>query len=96
MSQCRLEPKIFSSFECSRYASDVTFHQTDSSTGNVSEGKVHFFERRKMDGHREKVSVLSSGLTIDCTAHYPGSVADVEKFREKYALNEEALKTVIP
>lgn len=45
--------------------------------------------------YKVEVSVLSSGLKIWRTAHYPGSVADLEVFKKIEAFYEEPSEKVI-
>lgn len=42
MSRCRTDSITIKNFEYARYATDVTFQQSNRPSGNISEGKVFF------------------------------------------------------
>lgn len=72
--------KTFSNFKYARYATDVTFHQTNRPTGNMQEGKEYYSGKHKLYGYKTEVSVLPNGQAIGCTKPYPGSVSDIDIF----------------
>ena len=78
-----------------RYATEVKFQQCNRPSGNMSEGKVYFSVKHKLYGYKVEVSVLPSGLAIGCTKHYPGSISDLEIFRNNSGFHEEASKKVV-
>lgn len=95
MLQSRGESTLFHSFDSARYAADATFQQSSRPTGNISEDKAYFSGKHKLYGYRVEVFVLPSGLRIGCTAHHPGSVADLDIFRKNEAFHEEASERII-
>ncbi|KAF0683493.1 hypothetical protein As57867_024385, partial [Aphanomyces stellatus] len=59
-----------------RYATDVTFQQTNVPAASFNEKKLYFSKKHSLYGHKVEVSVLPNGLAINCTCHYKGSVSD--------------------
>lgn len=74
--------RSFSSFPYKRYAADVTFQQPQRPSGSIQKGKVYLRGKQKLYGYRVEISVLPVGLAINYTAHYLGSVSDLERFQK--------------
>ncbi|KAE9236712.1 hypothetical protein PF005_g950 [Phytophthora fragariae] len=81
MEKLVLSGKTFKYFPCARYATDVTFQQANRPVGNHNEAIAYF-----------RVSVMSNGLALDCSAHAKGSVADITTFRSNDVFHVKALK----
>ncbi|RQM30850.1 hypothetical protein B5M09_013202 [Aphanomyces astaci] len=65
-----------------RYATDVTFQQTNVPSGAHAEKKIYYSGKHSLYGHRVEVSVVPNGFTIDCTKFYKISVSDKTIFDE--------------
>ena len=83
--------KCFESFPCALYATDVTFQQCNRPGGTMGEGKVFFSGKHHLYGLKVEVSVLPTGLAINCTDHARGSVADIEIFRSNMDFHRNKL-----
>ena len=83
--------KTFKNYKYARYATDVTFQQSNRPTGNMQEGKKYFSGKHKLYGYKTEVSVLRIGLAINYTAHYPGSVSDIDIFKNNINFHKKAL-----
>lgn len=83
MQKCRQENKVFDSFGLVHYATDVTFQQSNKQKRNTAEGKVYFSGKDSLYGYKAEVFVISTGLAVGCSLFYPGSVADIQIFREE-------------
>lgn len=68
----------FKTYKLARYATDVTFHQTNRPAGNHEESKKYFSGKHKLYGYKTEVSVLPNGLAILVSPHVPGSVSDID------------------
>ncbi|RHY07221.1 hypothetical protein DYB25_010653 [Aphanomyces astaci] len=74
-----------------RYATDVTFQQTNVPSGSYAEKKTYFSGKHSQYGHKVEVSVLPNGFAINCTAHYKGSVSDKAIFDDNLEFHVSAL-----
>ena len=72
--------KAFMHYLFAKFATDVTFQQANRSLGNHQEAKVFFSGKHKLYGYKCEVSVLPLGIACFATAHYPGSVSDIDIF----------------
>lgn len=61
----------------------------------MAEEKVYFSGSHKLCEQKVEISVLSTGLTIWCSLHYPGFVSDIKIFRENETFYEEASKMCV-
>ncbi|ETV95585.1 hypothetical protein H310_11020 [Aphanomyces invadans] len=66
----------FVNFPHARYATDVTFQQTNIPSGSYAEKKLFFSGKHHLYGHKVEMSVLPNGLAIYCSAFAKGSVLD--------------------
>ncbi|ETW03945.1 hypothetical protein H310_04360 [Aphanomyces invadans] len=66
----------FENYPHARYATDVTFQQTNVPVGSYAEKKLFFSGKHHLYGHKVEVSVLPNGLAINCTSYHKGSVSD--------------------
>ncbi|ETV63904.1 hypothetical protein H257_19163, partial [Aphanomyces astaci] len=83
MSQLAANGDRFTNYPYARYATDVTFQQTNVPAGSYAEKKSY--------GHKVEVSVLLNGLAINCTKHYKGSVADKSIFDDNLEFHANGL-----
>ena len=74
------------------YATDVTFEQTNRSSGNQQESKLYFSAKHKLYGFKVEVSVPPNGLAIGSSFYRPGSVSDLSMFREELEWHKKASK----
>ncbi|RHY70029.1 hypothetical protein DYB30_013045, partial [Aphanomyces astaci] len=65
-----------------RYATDVTFQQTNVPADDYAEKKLYFSGKHSLDEHKVEVSMVPNGFAIDCTKFYKGSVSDKTIFDE--------------
>ena len=83
--------KCFKYYPCVRYATDVTFQQSNRPSGSLEEGKEFYSGKHKLYGYKVEVSVLPIRLAIQCTDHFPGSVADINIFHKDMDFHKLAL-----
>ena len=95
MESMRKKNSSFKHFTRARYATDVTFQQSFQPSGSVQEGKRYFSGKHKLNGFKVEMCVLPPGIAIDCTGHYPGSVSDLEIFKENIRFHKRSLKKTI-
>lgn len=74
-----------------RYATDVTFQQTNMPTGLMQERSAYYSAKHHLHGYKVEVSVLPNGLAINCTQHYAGREADIEIFRRNHSFHLQHL-----
>lgn len=58
------------------------FHQALRESGIMQESKQYYSGKHHLCCLETEVSVLPSGQAIDCSATHPGSVANIENFRQ--------------
>ena len=73
--------KFFRHFKFARYATDVTFQQSNRPSGNLQEAKAHYSGKHKLYGYQVEVSVLPNGLALCCSRHYPAATSDIDIFQ---------------
>ncbi len=83
---------LFSHHPRARYATDVTFQQSNRPGCNLQEAKKYFSGKYKLYGYKLEVSVMPNGLAAMCSGHYPGSVSDIDIFSDMIANHKEAIK----
>ncbi|ETV68307.1 hypothetical protein H257_15749 [Aphanomyces astaci] len=66
MSQLAANGDRFTNYPYARYATDVTFQQTNPA-GSYAEKKSYYSGKHSLYGHKVEVSVLPNGLAINCT-----------------------------
>ncbi|KAF0713319.1 hypothetical protein AaE_011815 [Aphanomyces astaci] len=66
----------FEHYPYARYATDVTFQQTNVPVGSYAEKKLYYSGKHYLYGHKVEVSVLPNGLAINCTSYHKRSVSD--------------------
>lgn len=84
--------KGFSNYKFARYATDVTFQQSNRPCGNIDEAKKYFSGKHKLYGYKVEVSVLPVGFAIFCSDHYYGSKSDIDIFHEMRSQHRSALE----
>jgi hypothetical protein len=72
----------FQHYPAARYAVDVTFQQANMPSGSQQERAAYYSKKHKLHGYKMEVSVLPTGLAINCSHHYKGSEADITIFRK--------------
>ncbi|KAF0702525.1 hypothetical protein AaE_015869 [Aphanomyces astaci] len=82
MSQLAAGGHQFKNFPYARYATDVTFQQTNVPSGSYAEKKLFYSGKHHLYGHKVEASVLPNGFAINCTSYYKGSVSDKTIFDE--------------
>ncbi|KAE9161320.1 hypothetical protein PF002_g32403 [Phytophthora fragariae] len=92
MSKMALSGKSFKHFPCARYATDVTFQQANCPAGTHSEAITYYSGKHHLYGYKVEISVLPTGLAINCSPHVKGSVSDITIFRDNDAFHLNALK----
>ncbi|RHY71686.1 hypothetical protein DYB30_007549 [Aphanomyces astaci] len=74
----------FKNFPYARYATDVTFQQTNVPSGSYAEKKLFYSGKHHLYGHKVEASVLPNGFAINCTSYYKDSVSDKTIFDENF------------
>ena len=92
MAEAIREKATFRTYGMARYATDVTFQQTNRLRGNIQESKAYFSEKHKLYGFKTEVSVLANGLAVGCSRHYTGSTADIDIFYQNLAWHKTQLR----
>ena len=69
--------RTFTPFVFARYATDVIFEQSNGPVGTMQEGKHYFSGKHKLYGLKSEVSALPTGVALEVSRHYGGSVADI-------------------
>lgn len=86
---------MFCTVYFARYATNMIFSQICRSSGSVAEEKGYFPEKHKLYTYKAEMSVLSLKLAFGCTEHYPGSLADLEIFRQNSPFHNESSKMYV-
>ncbi|ETO80708.1 hypothetical protein F444_04824 [Phytophthora nicotianae P1976] len=81
----------FRNYPSARYATDVTFQQSNMPTGQIKERRAYYSAKHHLHGYKVEVSELPNGLALNCTAHYPGSEADIQIFRKNHEFHLQHL-----
>ena len=95
MASLQNSGRCFKNYPCARYATDVTFQQAYRPSGAMEEGKKFYSGKHKLYGYKVEVSVLPIGIAVDCTDHYPGSIADIDIFYNNLEYHKSALSKKI-
>ncbi|GMF46788.1 unnamed protein product [Phytophthora fragariaefolia] len=80
----------FPHYPAARYAVGVTFHESTVKSGSQKERAVFYSAKHKLHGYKTELSVIPTGIAINCSMHYRGSVADITIFRDNKAFHEAA------
>ncbi|ETP37585.1 hypothetical protein F442_14612 [Phytophthora nicotianae P10297] len=91
MEQLVLGGNTFDHHPYPRYATDVTFQQSNMPSGKMKERASYYSAKHHLHGHKVEVSVLPNGLALNCTKHYLGIKADIEIFRHNHAFHLQHL-----
>jgi hypothetical protein len=83
--------KTFTHHPAARYATDVTFQQSNVPYGLCEGRSIYFSGKHKLHGYKVEVSVLPTGQAINCTKHFPGRESDIEIFRHNEAFHVQCL-----
>ncbi|KAE9133659.1 hypothetical protein PF010_g2742 [Phytophthora fragariae] len=92
ISKMALSGKSFKHFPGARYATGVTFQQANRPAGTHSEAITYYSGKHHLYGYKVEVSVLPTGLALNCSPRAKGSVSDITIFRENDAFHLNALK----
>lgn len=71
---------LFCHFPYAINSTDVKFQQSNRSTGTIEKIKDSYSRKHKPFGYKEKVSVLSSDLALNCTSHARGKFSNISIF----------------
>ena len=80
MSRIFADKSQFGVYCVARYATDVTFQQSNLPWGNHEDTKGHFSGKHTIYWYKTEVSVLSNRIAIGASRHYMGSISDVDIF----------------
>lgn len=83
----------FNNFPYARYETYVKFQQSFQLNGRMQEGKI-FNEKYTLYGYKVEVSVVPSGMEIECTHHFPGAVSDLKIFQHARRFHLNAVKKI--
>ncbi|KAH9113011.1 hypothetical protein LEN26_002982 [Aphanomyces euteiches] len=78
----------FDHYPCARYATDVTFQQTNTPIRNPD---TYYSQKHHLHGLKVEVSVLPTGHAIHCTKAYPGTESYITIFRKNIDFHLSAL-----
>ena len=92
MSKLPQRKATFRTYELARYATDVTFQQSNRPAGNHSESKAMFSGKHKLYGYKTEVSVLPNGIAIGLSVHHPGAVLDIDIIYKRRNFHEAQIK----
>ncbi|KAJ8578303.1 hypothetical protein ON010_g904 [Phytophthora cinnamomi] len=92
MKQLTATGNTFANFPCARYATDVTFQQADTPSGRVNEIKKYFSGKHHLYGLKVEVSVIPTGVAVNCSSWEPGSVHDSTIFRSNKMFHISAMQ----
>lgn len=92
MQKLQNDATTFNYFDYARYATDVTFQQSNCPSGNILKGKKYFSDKHKMFGLKIEPFVLPIGICIGWTKHWPGSISDLKIVCQKDFFFNEASK----
>ena len=81
MLRLQTSNNAFRFYPCARYATEITFQQSNMPAGTQAERSEFYSAKHKQHGFKVEVSVLPNGLAINCTDHYRGSFSDITIFR---------------
>jgi hypothetical protein len=82
MRKVVLSGRAFNHFPAARYAVDVTFQQANMPSGSQQERASYYSAKHKLHGYKTEVSVIPTGLAINCSRHFKGCTADITIFRK--------------
>ncbi|GMF34288.1 unnamed protein product [Phytophthora fragariaefolia] len=91
MEMLVLGGNTFRHYPSARYATDVTFQQSNMPTGQMKEHHAYYSAKHHIHSYKVEVSVLLNGLALICTPHYPGSETDIEIFRNNHEFHLQNL-----
>ncbi|KAE8995647.1 hypothetical protein PR002_g19556 [Phytophthora rubi] len=92
MRHLTLTGKTFANVPCARYATDVTFQQADRPVGGYNDAKTYFSGKHHLYGLKVEVSVIPTGVAINCTDWEAGSMADISIFRANKHFHTSAMQ----
>ncbi|KAE9100205.1 hypothetical protein PF010_g14900 [Phytophthora fragariae] len=87
-----LTGKTFANVPCARYATDVTFQQADRPVGGYNDAKMYYSGKHHLYGLKVEVSVIPTGVAINCTDWEAGSMADISIFRANKHFHTPAMQ----
>ena len=92
MTRLQADKRTFNKYKMCLYACCVTFQESYRPGGSLEESKRYFSGKHKLYGYKTEVAVLPNGLAIHCSAHEPGSVADIAIFRLNLGFHLDAVE----
>lgn len=87
--------QTFRNVPYARYATDVTFQQSNRPAGNHEEALSCFFKTHKLYGYKVEVSVLPNGLALGAIKHFRGKLQDIDIIRENIVFHDAQLKRMM-
>ena len=92
MSRIFADQSQFRVYGMARYATDVTFQQSNRRPGNHEEAQGYFSGKHKVYGYKTEVRVLPNGLALGASRHDMGSISDVDIFYENMGWHKAELR----
>ncbi|KAG6595899.1 succinyl-CoA:3-ketoacid coenzyme A transferase [Phytophthora cinnamomi] len=94
MRKLMLAGQAFRNYPYARYATGVTFQQSNMPAGRMQEKSLYYSKKHHLHGYKVEVSVLPNGQAVNCTQHYPGNTDDIEVFRKNAEFHLQALQKI--
>ncbi|ETP14257.1 hypothetical protein F441_10791 [Phytophthora nicotianae CJ01A1] len=91
MKKLVLGGQAFTNYPYARYATAVTFQQSNMPAGRMQERALYYSKKHHLNGYKVEVSVLFNGQAVNCTQHFPGNTGDIDVFRRNAEFHLQAL-----
>ncbi|ETO61615.1 hypothetical protein F444_20396, partial [Phytophthora nicotianae P1976] len=91
MKKLVLGGQAFTNYPYARYATAVTFQQSNMPAGRMQERALYYSKKHHLHGYKVEVSVLPNGQAVNCTQHFPGNTGDIDVFRRNAEFHLQAL-----
>lgn len=92
MTKLIFDGTVFNHHKFALYVTDLTFQQTNRSSGNHEESQFWYIAKHKLYWFKVEVSVLPNSLSIDATKHSRGRVSYIEIFKQNVEFHTGATK----
>jgi len=90
MKKVVLSGQAFGHYPAARYSVDVTFQQGNMPSGTQAERAEYYSAKHKLHGFKTEVSVIPTGLAINCFHYRRGSVTYITIFRDNKVFHKGA------
>ncbi|KAG6959331.1 hypothetical protein JG688_00010124 [Phytophthora aleatoria] len=90
MRKIVLQGRAFHHYPESGYAVGGTFQQSNMPSGTQQERTEYYSATHKLHCYKTKLSVIPTGLCINCSSHYRGSATDITIFRDNKGFHQTA------